>query len=579
MKLPAACALLLAASAVAGAAPEADPLLAAMRDELARSRAIKVPGLDSPYYIEYALDDGWSFSVSASLGGVIDVRREHFRIPEIKVRVGDYGFDNSNYVGSGFSFGSRYFTGRFPLEDIYAVLRRYLWLDTDSAYKSAVEALSRKRAALRNVAAGERLDDFARAQPLKRVEEVTREQIDEEAWTARVRALSAIFSRFPQIKNSSVDLETVQTGHYYANSEGAEVRVPERVMYVRARAQAQAQDGMSVRDAETFHALDFDRMPAEGELERAIAALAEHTAALGEAPKGEAYTGPVLFEGVAAAQLFAEVLGRNLTLTRRPVIEPGRPGAFPYSELEGRQGARILPEWIDVVDDPTQTDWRGRALFGSYKVDREGIEPQPLSIVEAGVLKAFLLTRQPVRGFSASNGRARLPGAYGANTAAISNLFVHATETATPAELKKKLLEICRMRNKPYGIVVRKMDFPSSASLEETRRLLSGAGQSGSHPVSMPVLVYKVWEDGREELVRGLRFRGLNARSFKDILAAGDDEQVFDFLNNSAPFALMGAGGFAAETSVAAPSVLIDDLELQPMEDELPKLPIVPPPA
>lgn len=124
------------------------------------------------------------------------------------------------------------------------------------------------------------------------------------------------------------------------------------------------------------------------------------------------------------------------------------------------------------------------------------------------------------------------------------------------------------------------MDFPSSASFEEVRRLLAGSAQAGgSRPVSMPVLVYKVYPDGREELVRGLRFRGLNARSFKDVLAAGDDEEVFDFLNNNAPFALMGAGGYVAESCVVAPSVLIDDLELHPVDDELPKLPIVPAPA
>jgi hypothetical protein len=292
---------------------------------------------------------------------------------------------------------------------------------------------------------------------------------------------------------------------------------------------------------------------------------------------GEDYSGPVLFEGISAAQLFAEILGRNLALSRRPVTEPGRPGMFPYSELDGRQGARILPEWMDVVDDPAQKEWRGRPLFGSYDVDLEAVVPRPVAVVEKGVLRNFLLTRQPVRGYNGSNGRARLPGSFGANTAAISNLFVRARETVSVPALRKKLLEICQIRNKPYGIVVRKMDFPSSASYEEIRRLL--AGQSSGRPVSMPVLVYRVYPDGREELVRGLRFRGLNARSFKDVLAAGDDEHVFDFLNNMAPFALMGAGGYVAETTVVAPSVLIDDLELHPTEDEQPKLPIVPPPS
>src|SRR5439155_17281909 len=260
----------------------------------------------------------------------------------------------------------------------------------------------------------------------------------------------------------------------------------------------------------------------EVEMARGAAALAENVIALAKAPMGETYNGPVLFEREAAAQIFAQIIGRNLALTRRPVMEPGRPGSFPNSELEGRFGARILPEWMDIVDDPTQAEWRGRPLFGHYEVDSDGVVPKPLSLVEKGILKTFLLTRQPMRGFNGSNGRARLPGGFGANNAAFGNLFIHASETVPPAELKRKLIDIVKTRNKPYGIIVRKMDYPSSASFEELRRLLSAANSGSTKPVSIPILAYRVYPDGREELVRGLRFRGFNARSFKDILAASD---------------------------------------------------------
>ena len=80
-------------------------------------------------------------------------------------------------------------------------MRRFLWLATDSAYKSAVEAISRKRAALKNVAVNQPLDDFAKAEPLKRISEIRRTPLDEDAWTARVRALSAIFDAYPAVKS------------------------------------------------------------------------------------------------------------------------------------------------------------------------------------------------------------------------------------------------------------------------------------------------------------------------------------------------------------------------------------------
>jgi predicted Zn-dependent protease len=556
-----------------GQAPPADPLLQAMHDEVARSRDLAITNLEKPYFVQYVVDESDSFSVSASLGGVISRRRSRFLAPEVQVRVGDYKSDNTNFAGGMFG-GSRYDLDNFPIDGDYMAMRRHLWLETDSAYKGAVEALSRKRAAMRNITENERLDDFAHAEPLRRLGEIRPLSIDEDAWTNRVRALSAVFTRFPEVKSSAVELEASDGGYYVVNSEGTEVREPEPVSFVRVRAQAQAADGSTLRDAVTIHAFDPAHLPAQAELERDAAVLAQNVTALAHASKGEDYNGPVLFEGVAGAQIFAEVLGHNLGAVRRQT--GGRGGASNVSELDGRIGARVLPESFDVTDDPTVKDWHGHPLFGSYGVDREGVAPKPLHLVEKGVLKGYLLTRQPVRGFEGSNGHGRLPGASGGASAAIGNLFVSSSESVPPAELKKKLVQLIQARGKDYGIIVREMDFPSSGSVDEVRRMMTAA--QGGRPVSMPILVYKVFPDGREEMVRGLRFRGLNVRSLKDILAAGDDAQPFDFMDSQQIFALMGGSSFTSEACVVAPSILIDDLEMHPAEEELPKLPIVPAP-
>ena len=556
--------------------PVADPIFQAMRDEMDRARKLALASLEAPYFVEYVVDEEENFSLSANLGGLLSRRKERFRSPDSHVRVGDYKFDNGNYAGGGFG-GSRYDLERFPLEDSYPLLRRYFWLMTDSAYKGSVETIARKRAALRNMQQNEQLNDFAHADPVKSLRPIKRLAIDEDQWANRVRDLSAVFAAFPGVKNSGVELEASEGGFYLLNSEGTEVREPESVTFLRARATAQAADGMTLRDAVTYHAVDAAHLPSEAEMRRGLTTLAENVVALAQAPKGEDYNGPVLFEGGAGAQVFAEVLGHNLSLTRRPVGEGGRGGGGGQpSELEGRMGARVLPETFDVVDDPTQKEWRGRPLFGSYTVDREGVVPKPLKLIEKGMLKSYLLTRQPVRGFEGSNGRARLPGNFGANAATVSNLFVNSSDSVPVSELKKKLIELCRTRNKPYGIIVRKMDFPSSAGLDEARRLLSG--QQGGRPVSLPILVYRIYMDGHEELVRGMRFRGFGVRSLKDILAAGDDATVFEYMDNTAPFALIGGTGFTAEATVVAPSILIDDLELHPTEEEMPKLPVVPAP-
>jgi predicted Zn-dependent protease len=573
--------ILAAAFRTALAADPSDVVLKAMRDELEHSKSLDAGNLGKPYFISYDVEDGEAFAASASMGGLIISNDTAFRLPRVQVRVGDYQFDNTNFEGSRSNRGSRYDIERFPIENLYSVLRRYLWLATDQSYKAAVEALASKRAALKNISAGESLPDFARAEASQLIEDIPQSKVDRAVWLERARSLSAIFAEFPQVLESNVEVEAIRSIRRLVNSEGSEVRTADDVLFVRARVTGQSPDGMRLHDAVAIHSRDFGSGLNEADLRREVRQVAENIAALTRAPVGDVYNGPVLFDGVAAAQLFAELLGRNLALTRRPVSEPGgRQTNVQSSELEGRQGSRILPEWMDVIDDPTQQALNGHRLFGSYWVDFEGVAAKRLLLVEKGLLKNFLLTRQPVTGFKESNGRARLPGPFGASTAGISNLFVRAAQTVPVADLKKQLMELCKARNLPYGIVVRKLDFPSSASIDELRQMLSANANegSGSHLFSSPILTYRVYADGREELIRGVRLRELNVRSLRDIRAAGDDTTIFDYLNNGVPLALIGAGSYAAETTVIAPSVLVDDLEVRKADEELPKLPIVPSP-
>ncbi len=570
--------VVLTGSVLFAQAPE-DPVLRAMRDEVARAAQLKLPTLESPYFVELTLDDGRSVSAAATLGALVRSGDNRFRIPNVRIRVGSYDFDDSNYVGSGMQFARGYDFTRFPLDDSYGVLRRMFWLAIDTEYKSSVQTIARKRAALKSVTVTENLPDFGRAEPVKLLEQVQIEPVDRTGWEAKVRQWSALLTGIPSLSSSSVDFEEIRNVRYQVNSEGTEIRRFEHVAIVKVRARVQAADGMPLWAARTFVAPRGSALLDDPAVPRAISQVAETLTALTKAPVAESYSGPVLFEGEASPQLFAQALGKNLALFRRPVTEPGRQGGFPSSELEGKQGSKILPEWIDVVDDPTQAEWRGRPLMGHYKVDQEGVPAAAVALVEKGVLKNFLLTRQPVRGFPQSNGRARLPGSFGAYGAGFSNLFVQARETVPAAGLKPKLLELIKARGKPFGLVVRKLDYPSASSFDELRRLLTSAGRGSAPPVSPPVAVYRVYPDGREELVRGLRFRGLGVRSLRDIQAASDEMHAFDLLDNGIPLAVMGLGSLVAETTVVAPSVLIDDVDLERVEEEFPKPPIVPPPS
>jgi len=550
-----------------------DPLLAAMKDELQRSRTLQISGLDKPYFIEYTVEDLYSYGTSAVLGGIVVRNSNHNRIPRTRIRVGDYSFDNANYLYSDMGSGST----ELPIDDNYAVLRRSFWLSTDRAFKRGVEAITRKRAALKNLTQPEALADLWKAPTVQKIRPNERQNVSLDAWTSRVRDFSNVFSAYPEVLTSLVTFDASDSTFYLTNSEGSTLRIPEFISTLQVRATGQSSDGMTVRDGAVIPVLHEKSFPSNTEIKKAVEQVAQRVKALAAAPMGENYSGPVLFEGMAGAQLIAELLAPDLALARRPIGEPGRPAPFQPSEFEGRMGSRVLPEFLDVVDDPTVKSWKGTPLLGTYDFDYEAVVPAPVTVVDKGKLKTLLLTRQPVRGFESSNGRARVPGSYGANAGAVSNLFVRASETVKKEELRARLLKMLQDRGKPYALIVRKMDFPTIAPSDELRRLFTASAQHGAHPVSTPLQVFRVYPDGREELVRGLRFRGLSVRTLRDIVAVSEDTFVFSYLNTLAPMSMPGST-YVSPTSVIAPSLLLEDIEVERPQDEMPNLPVVPPP-
>lgn len=553
--------VLLAAASLGAQSPPTPPndtLLRAMQDELKRSDELSHLGLVAPYLIEYRTEDTVSHGIGASLGALLESADNAYRVPSVRVRVGDYEFDNTNHIFSEAYGGRRYDPDRLSLDDNYLAFREVFWLATDRAFKTAQDAIARKRSSLKNVSLPDALPDFSKAPPAHLILPIVRKPVALEAWKKEIIQLSALFGAYPRVLSSGVELQTSQSTNYVLNSEGTVLRLPEDVAYVHVVARGLAADGTDVHDAQTLEAFEADELPGEAELARASKEIAEHVVALSQAPAGEAYDGPVLFEAPAAAQLFEKLLGDNLKLTRKPIADPGRVPPMVASELENRVGSRILPDWMDVVDDSTQVEFAGHKLLGHYLYDVEGVAPQPVTLVEKGVLKTFLLTRTPVfKDFPGSNGHARFTGSFGDEAPGFGNLFIRASQTAPAGGMKQKLMDLCKERNKPYGILIRKLD----------------GSAAGPHAVPSPLLAYRVYPDGREELVRSLQFHGVSTRSFKDIVAASDENYVLDLIDTNP------RGTFMTTASVIAPSVIFEELELAPVEEETPKPPIVPPPT
>jgi hypothetical protein len=337
-----------------------------------------------------------------------------------------------------------------------------------------------------------------------------------------------------------------------------------------------------VWNQEIFVAPQPSGLPKEAELAKTADLVATETEALTKAPLAEDYTGPVIFEQEAAAQMMAEVLADAVTLRRKPVAPPGsNEGARMLDSIwASRKGSKVVPDWLSVFDDPLQEKYSGRDLAGYYRVDDEGVPAERVQLIDKGTLRGFLSSRLPVRNVDGSNGHGRLPGGFGSEAAVLGNLFVEAAQRVPEAQLKTTLIEKVKSAGLQYGLIIKRLDFPSTATLADLQSMAVQLHKNGAaRTLDSPLLAYRVFPDGREELVRGLRFREFSAKDLRDLDAASDRPYVFNYVNDGSTLNIADLRSEATTSSIICPSLLLDSVELTRAENEVGAAPVVPPPS
>ena len=510
-----------------------DPVLQAMREELNRSKAqLKMENVPPPYYIEYRLTDLDYYEAEAAFGALRQSQRSRARSVRVVVRVGDYKQDS--YYGPGMGT-----VDLAPLDNDPIALRRQLWLATDQAYKQASEALASKKALLSRFTSDQPFEDFAHAPPLEFIGPLAKLEFDPKPWDEMLQKSTALFSSDPKIQSLTATVRFRAQNQYFVNSEGSVTRQGRAVFMAIMTGSTQAADGMRIDRSPYYSAATLSELPTPEKFVADTAAMLATLKQLREAPGAEEeYRGPVLFSPDAASDIFAGMIGGNV-VGRRP--KPGE-SARTEGDFAASYKTRVLPAFISVIDDPTLKTFNGKTLIGSYEIDDEGVRAATVPVIQNGELVNYLLGREPIRDFPASNGHGRA-GAGQPPVPSVGVLLVEAKQTLSPEEMKRKLMDICRQEGKPYGYFV---------------DTLSGYN---------PRLLYRVYEkDGHQELVRGAVFNELDTRTLRnDLVAVGNDPLVS---NREA----------LIPTTVIAPSILFDELEVKRTDAKNAKLPEYPPP-
>lgn len=516
---------------------QAQPKVVQILDEELQRNFIALKKADpAPYFMSYQMVEQSSMSVTGTLGTLQSSTTGKSRSLDVSIRVGDAKLDNYRQIR-----GDRpQFAGGIPmpLEDEPNALRRRMWLETDRVYRAAAQRLMNIKTNQQVKLEGEdKSGDFSPAPAVVKFEAVPALQFDARLWQEKVRKWSQYFSDKPEVLASNVAVVVQREVKTLVTTDGTKVQHGRSFARILVSARGKAIDGMNLSASETFEAEDMGRFPDDKTLQKSVEKVYQKLSALLKAPLAEPYTGPAILSGKSAGVFFHEIFGHRIEGHRQKDDNEGQ----TFTKMVGK---KILPDFLSVKMDPTLHQRAGIDLYGWYNFDDEGVVARPVSVVNAGVLENFLMSRSPINGFPVSNGHGRKQlGAEAVSRQ--SNLIVESSKAVSSADLRNQLIEEIKKQNKPYGLYFEEV---SSGFTITSRRGLQAFSV-------VPVMVYKIYPDGKpDQLIRGADVVGTPLTSFSKIMETSNETTVFN--------GYCGAESGQVPVSASSPALLVSEIEI-----------------
>lgn len=547
--------VLVTASVVPAQSSQSNPdpvLLQVMQQELQRAMTSLGKADPVPYFISYSVDDEFGRVIIGSNGAIVANVERHERTADISVRVGNRDLDNTH----GENRFHAVTTTSLPLDDKTDAIARVLWLNTDHMYKKAAQTYLEVTTSTKvRAEEDDPSPDFSTEKPQVYTGKASAmPKFDMHEWEARVRRFSALFNKYPEIESSTIMLLVEAPTQYFLSSEGSRIVTSRCLIRVLALGSARSADGMELARSETFDASSFDKLASDEEITAKIAKIADDLHKLKTAPVVEPFSGPALLSGRAAAVFFHEVVGHRLEGQRQRGENEGQ----TFTKMVNQP---VLPTFLSVEDDPTLSTLQGTELSGNYQFDEEGQKSERVELISNGVLKQFLMSRMPVKGFMHSNGHGRAQDGL-MPVGRQGNLIVRSSNTVPDSDLRARLIQEIKDQKKPYGLYFE--DIAGGFTL--TLRSMPQAFQI------MPLMVWKVYPDGRpDELVRGVDIIGTPLAALNRIVLTG---QKLDTFNGEC-----GAESGSIPVSASAPAMLFSEIEVQKVAQGHDRPPVLPPPG
>ena len=550
-----------------------DIIFKAMNDELNRSiTKLSINNYPTPFFVSYQLSDGQYLAVQATLGAIRMSAAIPARAQNVRLMVGNYALNDENFIPGSLSMGG---SGNLPLplKNDYDAIRRTFWIASDQSYKRAIETYDQKISALkqRDKSDEEKLDDYSKITPVSLIIKSTPTTYDKTKWEGVAKDVSGVFKAYTEINNSSVSLALANACVYVTTSEGTKIQIPLSIACLWINANILADDGEPLSDQLIYYALTPEQLPLPDKIKQDIKQMSDNLLALSKAPSiKDSYSGPVIFEGEAVAELCVQKLFKNNSFiaSREPVFAVERPSMGSVNKMDDKINQKICSGNITIKETPKLKTFNNTPLIGSFEIDSEGIIPKDeLTLVDKGILKTMLNDRIPTNKIKESNGHRRFilngPMVMAQKAPGVINISYNNGES--PKSLRKSILKEAEKNGLEFIYAIRKLEISNPGQ----NRSLSTMMGSRNLAVSKPIGVYKIMvKTGEEQLVRSAVISEFPITKFKEITSGSKEQIVYNTLLN-----------LASQASFIVPQTLVfNDISIERDKSTKAKLPIVPNP-
>jgi len=544
----------------------------AMKDEMDRSMTeYNNPEAGKFFYIMYQIDDGQSLFASASLGSLLNSYKKIFRNKGYRIMMGNYNFNDENFIRSSRDFNNQSLQNniKVPLDNDYMGIRRSLWAYTDIAYSRCIKSYLDKKAFFKkNPELFPEIPDYTKIDSTEFLRNSDFNLLDKKKAEVLVKDISNVFRNYDKIVESLVTFNQIIINVYLLSTEGVKVKIPLNYSLLSVKVSALKDSLTDKKQSENLTYYDvnpenliqkIDKIKTDAEK------LANYTIAIIDAEElEEDYDGPVILSDRATSNFFYKTMfgsDINIIATRESVYENPKWNYLRKKDnlFEKKIGEFVIPKEFSVIDRSKLTSYKNKKLLGTTLIDQEGVvPPDELELIKDGRLITLFNDRIPTVSVSKSNGHKRLGVSATSSITKIapSNLFIEYSKGVDFQRIEKLFYKLCKEDELEYGIII--------------KSLIPEADYS-------PFVYYKVFKDGKEQLIKNLSFPHSDKRSLKKIEACTSEQYISNKLigSKSDGFLNMNLGLISSDLTgcfsgiVTPSSILIKDIELNKKENSL----------